>query len=92
MPSINLLRLDYVSCVLTLVSTVLVGRRCWQGWVLAAINSVVICVIGLKTDQFGFVPANLFCIVLYGHNLRSWRDSESRSEVSGGGSHALGVR
>jgi len=69
-------RLDYVSCVLTVVSTILVGRRCWEGWVLAALNSVLICVIALKTQQIGFIPANLFCIVLYGVNLRTWRKLE----------------
>ena len=73
-----MLRLDYVSCVLTIVSTILVGRRCWEGWVLAAINSIIICIIGFKTAQMGFIPANVFCLVLYAVNLRTWR----RSEVS----------
>src|SRR5258708_3310162 len=58
------LRLDCLSCVLTIFSTILVGRRCWEGWVLAAANSLIICVIGLRTAQLGFIPANLFCIVL----------------------------
>lgn len=71
------LRLDYLSCVLTIVSTILVGRRCWEGWILAALNSVLICIIGIKTSQWGFVPANLFCIVLYGLNLRTWRKAET---------------
>ncbi len=71
------MRLDYLSCVLTVVSTILVGRRCWEGWVLAGINSAIICVIGVKTAQLGFVPANLFCIVLYGLNLRAWRKAET---------------
>jgi len=71
------LRLDYVSCVLTVISTILVGRRCWEGWILAGINSVIICFIGWKTAQMGFIPANLFCIVLYGLNLRSWRKQET---------------
>jgi len=44
---LSVLRLDYLSCVLTISSTILVGRRCWEGWALAAINSVLICVIGL---------------------------------------------
>jgi hypothetical protein len=70
------LRLDYLSCVLTVVSTILVGRRCWEGWVLAAANSLIICVIGLRTAQPGFIPANLFCIVLYAVNLRTWRKAE----------------
>jgi len=70
------LRLDYLSCVLTVVSTILVGRRCWEGWILAAVNSVIVCIIGLKTAQWGFIPANLFCIVIYAVNLRSWRKAE----------------
>jgi hypothetical protein len=72
-------RLDYLSCVLTILSTILVGRRFWGGWVLAAINSVIICVIGVRTAQFGFIPANLFCLGLCGVNIRSWRKSESAS-------------
>src|SRR5690349_18911612 len=64
-------RLDYISCILTVVSTVLIGRKYWEGWVLAGINSAVVCVIGFQTAQLGFIPANLFCIVLYGFNLRS---------------------
>ncbi len=73
-----LLRLDYLSCLLTIVSTILVGRRCWKGWVLAAINSAVVCVIGFRTGQFGFIPANIFCIGLYAVNVRSWRKAETR--------------
>ena len=73
-----LLRLDYLSCALTICSTILVGRRCWKGWVLAAINSAVVCVIGLRTEQYGFIPANVFCIGLYAINLRSWRKAETR--------------
>ena len=69
------LRLDYLSCVLTICSTILVGRRCWQGWVLAAVNSIIICVIGFQTARMGFIPANLVCIGLYIHNLRSWHNA-----------------
>jgi nicotinamide riboside transporter PnuC len=69
----SVLRLDYFSCVLTIASTILVGRRCWEGWALATINSAIICVIGLRTEQLGFIPANLFCIVVSAINLRAWR-------------------
>lgn len=72
------LRLDFLSCILTIVSTVLVGRRCWEGWILAAVNSAIVCLIGFRTAQFGFIPANLFCIALYGFNVRRWRKSEAR--------------
>jgi hypothetical protein len=72
-------RLDYLSCVLTITSTILVGRRCWEGWLLATVNSVIICVIGLKTAQLGFIPANLFCIVMSVVNLRTWRKAATAS-------------
>jgi hypothetical protein len=69
-------RLDCLSCVLTVFSTILIGRRCWAGWVPAALNSLIICVIALRTGQLGLIPANLFCIVLYAVNLRTWRKAE----------------
>ena len=52
---------------------------------LAAANSLIICVIGLRTAQLGFIPANLFCIVLYAVNVRTWRKTEvsdQRPQVS----------
>jgi hypothetical protein len=65
-------RLDTLSCALTVLSTVLVGRKLWTGLVVAGVNSVVICVIGLRTAQFGLIPANLFCIGVYAVSVRSW--------------------
>src|SRR5258708_15454731 len=64
----HFIRLDYLSCVLTILATVLIGKRLWHGWVIAAINSDVVCVLGVRTSQFGFVPANLLCIALYTSN------------------------
>jgi hypothetical protein len=68
-----MLRLDYISCVLTVLSTVLIGKKLWQGWVVAGANSIILCVIGLRTAEFGFLPGNLFCIGLYANNLWNWR-------------------
>lgn len=70
-----MLRLDYLSCVLTIASTILVGRRCWEGWALAVVNSALVCVIGFRTGQMGFIPANIFCMVMSTVNLRTWRRS-----------------
>jgi nicotinamide riboside transporter PnuC len=70
------IRLDYLSCVLTIASTVLVGRRCWEGWALATVNSIIICIIAVQTAQFGFVPANVFCIAMSAINLQSWRKTK----------------
>lgn len=78
-------RLDYLSCALTVLSTVLVGRKLWTGLVVASINSVIVCVIGLKTSQFGFIPANLFCIAVYACSIRAWlRDSVSQTAAQTG--------
>jgi hypothetical protein len=71
--TLHMIRLDYLSCVLTVLATVLIGKKLWQGWVVAAVNSAVVCVIGVRTAQFGFVPANLLCIALYTTNLVNWR-------------------
>ena len=72
-----MLRLDYLSCVLTVTSTVLVGRRRWEGWALGAANSVLMCVIGIQTEQSGLIPANLFCMVVSAINLRAWRKARA---------------
>lgn len=74
-----MLRLDYLSCLLTIASTILVGRRCWEGWLLATVNSAIICVIGVRTAQLGFIPANIFCIVMSAVNLRTWRKASTSS-------------
>jgi hypothetical protein len=82
--ALHIIRLDYVSCVLTILGTILLGKKLWQGWVVAAVNSAVVCVIGVRTAQFGFVPANLVCIALYASNLLHWRfkSGSSRSRVA----------
>jgi hypothetical protein len=74
---LSVLRLDYLSCVLTIASTILVGRRCWEGWALAGVNSILICVIGVRTAQLGFIPANIFCVAVSAINLRKWRECEA---------------
>lgn len=70
-------RLDYISCALTVASTVMLGRRAWQGWIVAGANSAIICVIAMRTSQVGFIPANLFCLAMYGYNVVKWRANES---------------
>ena len=65
-------RLDYLSCFLTILATVLVGRKSWTGLLISIVNSLIVCVIGFRTSQFGFIPANLICICVYALNIRSW--------------------
>jgi hypothetical protein len=86
--AMEIFRLDYISCLLTVVATILLGKKMWAGLVISGINSVIVCVIGLHTSQYGFIPANLFCIGINAFNLRAWLNvqknlSESTTEVSG---------
>ena len=69
--------LDYLSCVLTILSTILVGRRMWQGWVVAALNSIIICIISVQTAQVGLLHANIFCIAMYIYNVMKWREGST---------------
>ena len=76
-----MLRLDYLSCLLSIASTILLGRRHWEGWALAAVNSVIMCVIGIRTQQLGFIPANVFCMVVCAVNVRAWRRAKYCQQV-----------
>jgi hypothetical protein len=75
-------RLDYISCLLTVISTILIGRRNWHGWLVAGVNSVIVCIIGMRTAQFGFIPANLFCLAIYGYNVVQWRAAGQKAAAS----------
>src|SRR5580658_9565377 len=63
---------DYLSCFLTILATILLARKAWVGLLVAIANSLIVCVIGLRTSQLGFFPANLFCIGVYAFSVRSW--------------------
>jgi hypothetical protein len=91
---VAMFRLDYLSCFLTVVATILVGRKMWTGLVVSGLNSVIVCVIGLHTSQYGFIPANVFCICMNAFNLRAWLkvqkdlseiDQHTSSELPTGG-------
>jgi hypothetical protein len=64
--------LDYLSCFLTVLATILLARKSWMGLLIAIVNSLIVCAIALRTSQLGFIPANLFCICIYAFNIRSW--------------------
>ena len=66
-------RLDYISCVLTVSAAILLGQKRWQGWLVAGINSILVCDIAVNTSQTGFIPANVFCVALYAYNILGWR-------------------
>jgi hypothetical protein len=61
---VAMFHLDYLSCLLTILATVLVSRKSWMGLLISIVNSMIVCVIGFHTSQFGFIPANLICICI----------------------------
>jgi hypothetical protein len=75
--------LDYLSCLLTVLATILLARKSWIGLLVAIFNSLIVCAIGLRTSQLGFIPANLFCICVYAFSMQPWlkeqTDTKSRS-------------
>jgi hypothetical protein len=42
--AVAMFRLDYLSCFLTAVATILVGRKMWTGLVVSGVNSLIVCV------------------------------------------------
>lgn len=72
--------LDYISCFLTVLATILLARKSWIGLPIAIINSLIVCAIGLRTLQLGFIPANLFCICAYAFSIRSWLREETHTK------------
>src|ERR1700761_773406 len=71
--------LDYLSCFLTVLATILLARKSWTGLLIAIANSLIVCAIGLRTSQFGFIPANLFCICVYAFSMRSWLKGQTQT-------------
>ena len=69
---VAMFHLDYLSCFLTILATVLLGRKSWTGLLISIVNSMIVCLIGFRTSQFGFIPANLICICVYAFSIRSW--------------------
>jgi hypothetical protein len=64
--------LDYLSCFLTVLATILLARKSWVGLLVSTVNSLIVCVIGLRTLQLGFIPANLFCVFVYAISIPAW--------------------
>ena len=71
--------LDYLSCFLTVLATVLLTRKSWVGLFIAIVNSLIVCAIALRTSQLGFIPANLFCICMYAFSMRSWLKEQTHT-------------
>jgi len=52
------MRWDIISAALTLTSMLAVGQRKWQGWGLAFLNSVAVCILAVHVapKQWALIP------------------------------------
>lgn len=71
--------LDYLSCFLTVLATILLARKSWIGLLIAIVNSLIVSGIALRTSQLGLIPANIFCICIYAFSMRSWVKEQTRT-------------
>jgi Nicotinamide mononucleotide transporter len=71
--------LDYLSCFFTVLATILLARKSWFGLVVAIVNNLIVCAIALQTTEFGFIPANVFCICMSAFSMRSWVKDQTRT-------------
>lgn len=80
------MRWDILSAALTLTSMLAVGQRKWQGWGLAFVNSVAVCILAVHVEpkQWALIPTNVFCLVIYTRNLITWRRNDRQQSVEDG--------
>lgn len=78
------MRWDLVSAVLTVAAMLAVGQKKWQGWGLAFLNSVAVCILAVHVapKQWALIPTNVFCLVIYTRNLIKWQRDGRRSKAS----------
>jgi hypothetical protein len=74
------MRWDIISAALTFTSMLAVGQRKWQGWGLAFLNSVAVCILAVHVapKQWALIPTNVFCLVIYTRNLIRWRRDDQQ--------------
>ena len=79
------MRWDIISAILTFTSMLAVGQRKWQGWGLAFLNSVAVCILAVHVapKQWALIPTNVFCLVIYTRNLIKWRRDDQQRRITG---------
>jgi len=78
------MRWDIISAALTFTSMLAVGQRKWQGWGIAFLNSVAVCILAVHVapKQWALIPTNVFCLVIYTRNLIKWRRDDQQRRVA----------
>ena len=73
-----------ISAAFTVTSMLAIGQKRWQGWALAFLNSVVVCILAVHVapKQWALIPTNLFCLIIYSRNLIKWHCEERQKRMS----------
>lgn len=67
-----LFNLPLLSSILTVLALFFIGRKKWWGHLFGVANCIVFTIISMR-GQWGFMPANIVCGVLYVYTAIKWR-------------------
>ena len=67
------MNLPLLTSVLSISCIVAVGRRKWWGHLFGVANCIAFTVIAFRPGQWGYLPSNAICFVLYAVNAWRWR-------------------
>lgn len=76
------MNLPLLTSVLSISCIYFVGKRKWWGHLIGVANCVVFTIIAIK-GQWGFLPSNVICLVVYAMNAWDWHPARRRGEPKG---------
>lgn len=64
--------LDWVAGYTSLVGMYLVGKKIWWGWIVNALNLIILTFISAYFNLWGFIPVNIVLMTIYIKNMLQW--------------------
>lgn len=65
-----------LSCI-GVTGLLLIGKRKWWAWGIAALNEMLWICYALITRQYGFIFGALAYMTVHAHNARKWKRGEA---------------
>jgi hypothetical protein len=67
-----MIHLDWVCGAMALLSTFVLGKKKWYGWLISATTNALFVVLNARAHLWGVVPVSLFCCILNLWNMVKW--------------------
>lgn len=64
--------MDWALTIIGLTGFILVGEKKWWAWYINLANQILWAIYALTTDQYGFLLAVVFYVVVFGINAYKW--------------------